>query len=314
LLSRYVLHRLIQAIPTIVGVILIVFFMVRVLPGDPATVIAGMEATTEEVERIRHELGLDQPLFIQLITYVLRLLQGDLGISARTGAPVLTEILARLPNTITLAIVAQVLSTFIGIVAGIAAALKPYSIRSHFVTCVSLIGVSIPVFWLGLMLILIFSVNLQWLPAGGAGTPAHMVLPALSLALLFSGNIMRVTRSSMLEVLGQSYVRTARSKGLHERVVIYRHALKNALIPIVTISGVQFGMLLSGAVLVETVFAWPGMGRLLVDSILARDYPMVQGCVLIFGLLFIFVNIMVDIIYAYIDPRVRELLWMGRLQ
>jgi peptide/nickel transport system permease protein/oligopeptide transport system permease protein len=305
MLRRYILRRLISIVPVLLGVSLIVFLMVRLLPGDAAQVIAGELATRDEVERIRVQLGLDKPLPVQYVSFLGNLLKLDLGRSARTGLPVLSEIITRLPNTLLLAVVSMVLASVLGVAAGVVSATRQYSWTDHFTMSIALFGVSMPVYWLGLMLILLFSVNLHWLPAGGTGSPASIVLPSITLASFSMGIIARMTRSSMLEVLRQDYTRTARSKGLVERVVIYKHALKNAMIPVVTVIGLQFGSLLGGAVLTETVFAWPGIGRLIVDSILARDYPVVQGAILIFALMFILVNLLVDTMYAYIDPRIR---------
>jgi len=311
-LIGFVVHRLIQSVPVLLGVALFTFLMLRVLPGDPALYIAGPEATAERVQEIRVQLGLDRPLHEQLLRFLFDLLQGNLGLSTRTGRPVVLEVLDRLPFTLALAVVAEAIAIVLGITAGIFAAVRQGTIISNVVTVVSLFGVSMPVYWQGLMLILIFSVTFRLLPAGGTGTPAHFVMPSMVLAFLLMANVMRIAKASMLEVLNQNYVRTARAKGLRERLVIYRHALRNALIPVLTISGLQFGSLLGGAVLTETVFAWPGMGRLIVDSILARDYPLVQGAILIFALLFVIVNIAIDVLYAYIDPRVREAFWAVR--
>ena len=311
-LARFVAYRLFQSTPALLGVSTAIFLILRVLPGDPAVIIAGPEATAEQVQEIRVQLGLDRPLHEQFVNFLLGLARGDLGLSTRTGRPVITEVLDKLPNTLALAAVAEFIAIVLGISAGIVAAVKQGSAIGDTVTIVSLFGVSMPVYWTGLMLILVFSATFKLLPAGGAGTPAHYILPSLVLAFLLMANIMRITKASMLEVLNQNYIRTARAKGLRERLVVYRHALKNALIPVVTISGLQFGSLLGGAVLTETVFAWPGMGRLIVDAILARDYPLVQGAILIFAALVVVVNIVIDILYAYIDPRVREVLWAGR--
>jgi len=279
--------------------------MVRLLPGDAAQVIAGELATRDEIERMRTQLGLDRPLPVQYVSFLASLLKLDLGRSARTGLPVFSEITARLPNTLLLALVSIVLASILGVAAGVVSATRQYSWTDHLTMSLALFGVSMPVYWLGLMLILLFSVTLHWLPAGGTGSPASIILPAVTLASFSTGIIARMTRSSMLEVLRQDYTRTARSKGLTERVVIYKHALKNAMIPVVTVIGLQFGSLLGGAVLTETVFAWPGIGRLIVDSILARDYPVVQGAILIFALMFVLVNLLVDTMYGYIDPRIR---------
>jgi len=275
------------------------------LPGDPAQVLAGQMATPEEVDLIRHQLGLDRPIHVQYAFFLGRLARFDLGRSARTQNPVTEEIWARLPNTMLLAVVAITLACLFGIPAGIISAVRPYTWMDYVVTSTAIFGISMPVFWLGLMLVVVFSIILQWLPAGGTGTWRHVILPSFTLAAFVVAFIARMTRSSMIEVLSQDYTTTARSKGLKEQVVIIKHALKNALIPIITVVGLQFGMLLGGAVLTETVFAWPGVGRLIVDSILARDYPVIQGAILVFGLLYILVNLVVDLLYAYVDPRIR---------
>ncbi len=302
---QYVIKRLFSIIPVLIGISLLLFLMLRMLPGDPAQVLAGEMATQEEVEIIRHQLGLDRPIYTQYAFFLSRLSRFDLGRSARTQNPVTEEIWARLPNTMLLAIVAITLACLIGIPAGIISALRPYSLLDYTITVTALFGISMPVFWLGLMLVIVFAVWLNWLPAGGIGTWKHVILPSFTLASFVVAFIARMTRSTMLEVLSQDYTTTARSKGLKEKVVVVKHAFRNALIPIITVVGLQFGMLLGGAVLTETVFAWPGLGRLIVDSIRARDYPMIQGAILVFGLLYILVNLAVDIIYAYVDPRIR---------
>ena len=302
---QYVIKRLFSIIPVLIGISLLLFLMLRMLPGDPAQVLAGEMATQEEVEIIRHQLGLDRPIYTQYAFFLSRLSRFDLGRSARTQNPVTEEIWARLPNTMLLAIVAITLACLIGIPAGIISALRPYSLLDYTITVTALFGISMPVFWLGLMLVVVFAVWLHWLPAGGIGTWKRVILPSFTLASFVVAFIARMTRSTMLEVLSQDYTTTARSKGLKEKAIVVKHAFRNALIPIITVVGLQFGMLLGGAVLTETVFAWPGLGRLIVDSIKARDYPMIQGAILVFGLLYILVNLAVDIIYAYVDPRIR---------
>jgi peptide/nickel transport system permease protein len=302
---QYTVKRLLSTIPVLLGISLMLFFMLRALPGDPAQVLAGDMATQKEVEMIRHQLGLDRPAYIQYGHFLWRLMRLDLGKSIKTQNPVITEILPRLLNTAILAVTATLLACLIGIPAGIVAAVRPYTALDIFVTALALFGISMPAFWLGLMLIVIFSVKLQWLPVGGSGGIQFLVLPSITLASLLVAAFARNTRSSMMETLTQDYITTARSKGLKEEAVIIRHALKNALIPVVTIIGLQFGGLLGGTVLTETVFSWPGIGRLLVESILARDYPVIQGSILVFALLFILVNLTVDLLYGLIDPRVR---------
>jgi len=283
----------------------LLFFMLRMLPGDPAQVLAGQMATPQEIQNIRSQLGLDKPIYQQYAIYMGNLMRLDLGRSARTQNPVFEEIWARLPNTMLLAVIAIGLACLFGIPAGIISAVRPYSWIDYTVTIIALFGISMPVFWLGLMLVVVFSVVLKWLPAGGTGGWQYVILPSITLASFVVAFIARMTRATMLETLSQDFTTTARSKGLTEKIVVIKHALRNALIPIITVVGLQFGMLLGGAVLTETVFAWPGIGRLIVDSILARDYAMIQGVILIFGLLYILVNLSVDIIYAFIDPRIR---------
>src|SRR5579884_3823621 len=281
----FALRRVLASIPTLFGVTLIVFFMVRLLPGDPARLLAGLLASQQEVDRIRAQLGLTKPLIVQYGIFLVHLLHGDLGRSTVTQAPVTAEIASRLPQTALLAASATVLAGVLGILSGIV--------------------VSTPVYWLGLMLMLVFSVFLHLLPAGGYSGPKSLILPSVTLAAFSLAIIERMTRSSMLESLRQDYIRTARAKGLAERLVVFRHALRNALIPVVTVIGLQFGALFGGAILTETTFAWPGIGRLLVSAITARDYPVIQGVVLLFAVTFLLVNLVVDLLYGYIDPRIK---------
>ena len=300
----YIVRRVLIGIPTLWGVATVVFIMARLLPGDPARVIAGVLATPEDVDRIRHNLGLDQPVWIQYVDFMGRLLRLDLGTSAHTNAPVVEEIGSRLPYTIELAVVALVIAVTAGILAGVVAATRRNTMLDLVISGLSVFGVSMPVYWLGLMMIILFAIQLRVLPAAGADEPTSLVMPAITLALFSVGLIARMTRSSMLEVLGQDYVRTARAKGAPVRSIIFRHALRNALLPVITVIGLQFGALLGGAVVTETVFAWPGVGRLLVDSIFFRDYAVVQGLVLMFGTTFVVINLLTDILYAYVDPRI----------
>lgn len=300
----YIVRRVLIGIPTLWGVATVVFIMARLLPGDPARVIAGILATPEDVDRIRHNLGLDQPVWIQYVDFMGRLLRLDLGTSAHTNAPVMEEIGSRLPYTIELAVVALVIAVTAGILAGVVAATRRNTMLDLVISGLSVFGVSMPVYWLGLMMIILFAIQLRVFPAAGADEPTSLVMPAITLALFSVGLIARMTRSSMLEVLGQDYVRTARAKGAPVRSIIFRHALRNALLPVITVIGLQFGALLGGAVVTETVFAWPGVGRLLVDSIFFRDYAVVQGLVLMFGTTFVVINLLTDILYAYVDPRI----------
>ena len=302
---QYIIRRLLLTFPVLFGVSVLVFSIIRLIPGDPAEAMAGPHATREMIERIRTEFGLDKPIHLQFLRFMSGLLRGDLGRSIRTQRPVMAEILDRLPHTLELAAASMLLATVFGMLAGIISAAKPYSFFDHLSMFLALVGISLPVFWLGLMLMLLFSLKLGWLPAAGRGTLAHLVLPSITLAAASMALIARMTRSSLLEVLRQEYVVAARAKGLPERDVLFRHALKNALVPVITIIGLRFGTLLSGAVLTETVFAWPGVGRLMVDSISARDYPVVQGAVLVLALSFVFINLAVDLLYAVFNPRIR---------
>jgi peptide/nickel transport system permease protein/oligopeptide transport system permease protein len=302
----YVVRRILVAIPTVFGVATVVFFLQKLLPGDPASIIAGPQATPEAIANIRRQLGLDQPLWQQYLNFIGGLVHGDLGISTRTGAPVIQEIATRAPYTAELAVASLALAILVGVAAGVIAATRRAGPADLGISSGAVFGVSMPVYWLGLMLIIVFAVQLRVLPAAGTDDGwLSLVLPTVTLALFSMGLITRQTRSAMLEVLGQDFVRTARAKGAGRRSVLIRHALRNALLPIVTTIGLQFGILLGGAVITESVFAWPGMGRLLLDSISARDYPVVQGVVLLLSVAFITINILTDLVYAYVDPRIR---------
>jgi len=301
----YIAKRLLLTIPVLIGVSFVVFVMVRIIPGDPAQIIAGEAATREFVEELRRELGLDRPIVVQFGDFLARLLRGDLGRSIRSRIPVVEDLKVRIPNTVILAAAGMVVATSLGVLAGIVSAVRPYSLLDTAVMLLALAGLSMPVFWSGLMLILLFAVMLGWLPAVGTGSWAHLILPAVTLGLTSAAIIARMTRSSMLEVLRSDYIRTARAKGLAEATVVNRHALRNALIPVITVVGLQTGNLLSGAVLTESVFAWPGVGRLMVEGIQTRDYPIVQAAVLVVALTFVIVNLVVDVLYAVVDPRIR---------
>jgi len=303
--AAHIVRTLLLSLITLFGVSVLIFLMLRVLPGDPARVLAGLNASEDQVARIRADLGLDDSLFSQYGSFLTGLLQGDLGQSARTSQPVTQEIGVRLPATLMLAVVATIIGTIAGVTAGVVAAVRRNSLVDHVISSVAMMGVSMPVYWLGLLLILLFAVTLGWLPAAGSGDPLSIVLPAVTLAAFSTALISRMTRASMLEVLGQDYVRTAEAKGAPPRTVIIRHALRNAFIPILTVISLQFGALLGGAVLTETVFGWPGIGRLLVDSIGARDFAVVQGIVLVYAAAFILLNVIVDVLYVVIDPRIR---------
>ena len=300
----YLVRRLVLTVPVLLGVAILVFAIVRLIPGDPATAIAGPQATDAFIAQIAEQYHLNEPLYVQFGLFLRDLIKGDLGDSTFSRRPVMVELAERFPRTIQLTLAAMAVAMAIGIPAGIMSARRRNSIFDNLSMIVALLGVAAPVFWLALMLQLLFSVRLGWLPTTGTGTPAHLVLPAITLGMSTAGLIARVTRSSMLEVLRMEYVQTARAKGLSERDVIYGHALKNAMIPVVTVVGLQFGILLGGAVLTESVFAWPGVGRLLVDSILSRDYPVVQGTVLVLAATFVVINLIVDLLYAVLDPRI----------
>lgn len=303
--AAHIVRTLLLSLITLFGVSVLIFLMLRVLPGDPARVLAGLNASEDQVARLRAELGLDQSLLTQYWSFITGVLTGDLGTSARTSAPVVSEIGVRLPATLILAVVATIIGTIAGVTAGVVAAVRRNSIVDHVISSVAMMGVSMPVYWLGLLLILLFAVTLGWLPAAGSGEPLSIVLPAVTLAAFSTALISRMTRASMLEVLGQDYVRTAEAKGAPPTTVIIRHGLRNAFIPILTVISLQFGALLGGAVLTETVFGWPGIGRLLVDSIGARDFAVVQGIVLVYAAAFILLNVIVDVLYVVVDPRIR---------
>lgn len=311
-MTTYILRRLLLAFPVLLGASFLVFSSIRWIPGDPAVAIAGELATPEYIARVRSDMGLDQPLMVQYGIYLWRMAQGDMGRSVRSGQPVLEEITTRLPKTLQLASLSLLLATVIGLPLGVLSATRPNSWIDGGSMIFALLGVSMPIFWLGLMLMLLFAVQLpRWLdlsgpllPPTGSGTWQHLVMPTIALAANSMAIQARMTRACMMEVLRADYVRTARAKGAIERVVVYKHALSNALIPIVTIIGLQFGTLLGGAVLTETVFAWPGLGRLLIDSISYRDYPVIQGTVLLITVGFVLVNLLVDVLYAYLDPRI----------
>lgn len=304
-MSGYIMRRLLLAIPVLLGVSMLVFAIIRFIPGDPARAIAGVHATPQYIEQVRKELHLDKGLHVQYYIYMRNLMRGDLGRSTFTRRPVTTELRDKFPNTLWLTLAAMAVATVVGMGAGIISATKQNSIFDYIGMVGSLIGVAAPVFWLGVMFQIIFSVRLGWLPSGGMmhGWKSY-ILPSLTLGLATSALIARITRSSMLEVLRQDFITTARAKGLSEWVVIFKHALKSAFIPVITVMGLQFGSLLGGAVLTEMVFSWPGVGRMMVDSILTRDYPIVQGAVLLLAVLFVVINIAVDVIYAFLDPRI----------
>lgn len=308
---KYTLKRLLQLIPTLLIVVLIIFVITRVVPGNPAAVMLGPQASVQDVEKLEEELGLNNSIWTQMLDYLKGLLKGDLGKSYYYNEPVIDIISERFPNTLLLSVFSMFLSLLIGIPAGVISATKQYSKFDYITMVLALIGISMPVFWLGLMLVLIFSVKLGWLPSVGIGEAGfidglkHIILPGLSLAIISAGVFARFTRSSMLDIIKEDYIKTARAKGLKEKIVIWKHAFKNALPPIITIIGIQFSSLLSGAILTETIFSWPGMGKLIVDSIEKRDYSLVQGGVLFVAFVYVVINLIVDISYALLNPKVR---------
>ena len=303
---KFILMRLAMMVPVLLGVMLVVFTLNYVAEGNPALAILGDAAPPEAIAQLRKEMGLDDPFVTQFIRFVASTARLDFGRSFVTNRPVADEIIARFPTTFQLAFMSVLLALFLGIPLGIISATKQYSLLDGAATFLGLLSVSIPNFWLGMMMIILFSVNLRMLPPSGFTTPMHWILPTLAVGTSVAAYIMRMTRSSMLEVVRQDYIRTARAKGQKESIVIYRHALKNALIPIVTVAGLQFGILLGGAVLTETIFAVPGLGFFMVTAIGQRDYPVIQGGVLLIAVAFSFVNLLVDILYAFIDPRIRS--------
>jgi peptide/nickel transport system permease protein len=310
---RFALRRILASLPVLLIVTLIAFSVMQLVPGDPAAAIAGAGATNQEIAAIRIQLGLDKPFLEQLVTWYGGLIQGDLGRSILLNRPVWQAITERLPITLPLSLFALILTILVGVPAGVVAALRANSWVDQAVTGLAMLGVSVPSFWLALMLIVLFGVHLEWLPTGGfvpfAENPAawarSMVLPSVSLALLQIGLLARITRSAMLEVLRQDFVRTARAKGLPGWMVIGKHALKNVMVPVVTVIGISFGLLLSGSIVIETVYGMPGLGRLMANAIFGRDYPVIQGGLLLTGVVLVLLNLAVDLLYALIDPRVR---------
>jgi len=303
-LTHYILRRLLHTVLVALAALLVIFVLVR-LSGDPAQLMAGIDASPQDVAELRHRMGLDRPIYVQLSTFVWGALQGDLGDSLRYRGPALTIVLERLPATLELTAAAMILTIALAIPAGLIAATYRNKFVDQAVMVLALLGQTIPVFWLGIILILLFSVRIQWFPTGGRGGLEHLVLPAITLAAFNTARVARLVRSEMLEIMSEDFIRVARSKGLMERAVVLRHALKNAAIPVVTIIGLQVGYLLGGAVITETVFAWPGVGRLLVQSIQFRDFPVIQVAVLLLALTVAVINLLVDLSYAWLDPRIR---------
>lgn len=311
-MGRYLAGRLLSTLIVLIIVSFISFCIMQMVPGDPALVMAGAAAPADEVQRIREQFGLDQPFHVQMLRWYAGLIQGDLGQSITLSRSVVAAIIERLPSTVALACFAFVLTLVFGLVAGVAAALKQDSWIDHAIMTLAVVGVSVPSFWIGLIMIIGFAVMVDWLPAGGYITIAEspggwfrsLVLPSIALALLQMGLLARITRASMIEVLRQDFVRTAQAKGLPRWLVVGKHAFMNVMIPVVTVIGIVFSLLLSGSVVIETVFSIPGLGRLMATSIVTRDYPVIQGALLITAAMFVLINLAVDVLYAYLDPRI----------
>ncbi|KNZ69033.1 binding-protein-dependent transport system inner membrane protein [Thermincola ferriacetica] len=332
-MGKYIVKRLIGLIPVVIGVSICAFLLIHLIPGDPARAILGERATEETMNALREQLGLNDPLYVQYARFMGNVLQGDFGRSVITNNPVIEEFAQRFPATLELSLAAMIIAVIVGVLAGVISAVKQYSIFDNLSMVGALLGVSLPIFWLGLMMQWLFAFKLGLLDASArlsvdthlqtitnlylldailtGNWPAfvdafkHILMPSLALATIPMAIIARMTRSSMLEVLKQDYIRTARAKGLKEKVVIFKHALKNAFLPVLTVMGLQFGSLLGGAVLTETIFSWPGVGRLMYEAIMQRDFPVVQNGILIIALIFVLINLLVDILYSYVDPRIR---------
>ena len=304
-MGRFLARRLALTLPVLFGVATLVFSLIHFIPGDPAQAMLGEAAPQADVEELRRRLGLDRPLLEQYGAFLSGLLRGDLGTSLRTGEPVTSQILERMPATVELAAAAMLVAICISIPLGIAAAVRRGTAVDHAAMTLALTGVSVPNFWLGPLLAIVFAVELGWLPVSGRGTPQHLVLPAISLGAALAAILARMTRATMLEELREPYVQAARARGVHRLRAIVRHAFRNSLIPVVTLVGLQFGAVLTGAVITETIFAWPGIGRLLIQSIGFRDYPLVQGCILLIAITYVGVNLLTDLLYGVLDPRIR---------
>jgi len=302
---RYILKRMAMLIPVLFGVTIISFSLLQIVPGDPAVLLAGEDANPDFIEAVRKEYGFDQPFHVQYFRFVSHAVLGDFGISIRNREPVINLLKQRFAFTVQLSFLSILIAAFIGLIAGVISATRQYSIFDNLSMVGALFGISMPIFWLGLLLMLVFSVYLGWFPAGGSGGLKHLLLPAIALGAASAAVIARMTRASMLEVVRQDYIRTARANGLREWVVIYKHALKNAMIPVITVFGLEFGYMLGGAVLTETVFSLPGVGRLMVEGIFQRDYAVVQGSMLLVAATFVLVNLLTDIAYALFDPKIR---------
>ena len=304
-MHRYLIRRLLLTIPVLLGVATLVFSLIHFIPGDPAQAMLGEGAAPEDVAQLRTRLGLDRPLLVQYGSFLQGLARGDLGVSLRNDQPVLRQILERMPATAELAFASMAIAILIALPLGIIAAVWRGTAIDYGAMTLSLVGISVPNFWLGPLLAIVFAVELGWLPVGGRGTLAHLVLPSVTLGAALAAILARMTRASLLEELREPYVLAARAKGVSRSRAVLHHALRNSLIPIVTILGLQFGVVLTGAVITETIFAWPGIGRLLIQSISFRDYPTVQGCVLLIAVTYVGVNLLTDLTYGFLDPRIR---------
>jgi len=302
---RYLRRRLLSALPVLFGVATLVFALIHLIPGDPAAALAGEGATPAEIAALRHALGLDRPLLVQYGSFLAGLARGDLGTSLRYNTPVAREIAARLPFTAALAAAAMAVALAVALPLGVVAAVYRGRLVDRLAMTLAVVGVSLPTFWLGPLLAIVFAVELGWLPVAGSGDWRHLVLPAVTLGTALAALLARMTRASLAEELGEPYVLAARARGLSRRRAILRHAFRNCLIPVVTVAGLQVGALLTGAIITETIFAWPGVGRLLIQAIAFRDYPLVQGCVLLIAATYVLVNLATDLVYAALDPRIR---------
>lgn len=304
-MTRFLIRRLLLTIPVLIGVATLVFSLIHLVPGDPVQAMLGESAAPEDVARLRTQLGLDRPLYQQYFSFARGIVRGDLGTSLRTRQAVTTIILERMPATLELAAAAMLVAIVFAIPLGVIAAVRVGTLLDHVATTIALFGISMPTFWLGPLLAIVFSVWLGWLPVSGRGTLANLVLPAITLGAPLAAALARMTRASVIEELRELYVTAARARGASETRAVLVHAFRNSLIPVVTVIGLQFGSVLTGAVITETIFAWPGIGRLLIQSISARDYPAVQGCILMIAVTYVSMNLLVDVLYGVLDPRIR---------
>jgi len=302
---RFVLRRLTLTVPVLIGVSTLVFLLIHLIPGDPVQAMLGDSASPQDIDTLRERLGLNRPLYVQYASFMNGIVRGDLGTSIRTNQTVTSAIAERMPATAELAAASMTVAILIAIPLGILAAVRAGTSVDHVATTLALLGISMPTFWLGPLLAIVFSVSLGWLPVSGRGTLAHLVLPAITLGAPLAAGLARMTRASLIEELGELYVLAARARGVSRVRAVLKHAFRNSLIPIVTVLGLQFGAVLTGAVITETIFAWPGIGRLLIQSISARDYPAVQGCILLIAVTYVSVNLLVDLAYGFLDPRIR---------